>query len=111
MTMRSFGRVVPIHIDMLQLAGYVVDYDKRDIRPAKSDKEFLRTVRQGRADLRRQCGSDFGYDLAAWRDFLLAAPDDEFGYRHPYAFRRVDRAIQRAMSDPRRADLIEQLGE
>jgi hypothetical protein len=111
MTMRSFGRVMPIHIDMLQLASYAVLWGERDIRPAASDEDCLRQIRAGRIALRQATGQDFGYDLAAWREFLLSAPDDEFGYRHPYAFSGVDRAVQRAIRSPRRRRLVAQLEE
>jgi hypothetical protein len=109
MTLRPFGRVMPIHRDMLQLANYVVDYDQRTIRLAKTDDDFLETMREGRASLCKHTGRDFGFDLDAWREFLAAAPDDEFGYRHPYAFRGVDGAVRRTTKDPRRAQLVEQL--
>jgi hypothetical protein len=109
MTLRPFGRVTPIHKEMLRLAGYVVDYDQRTIRLAKTDDDFFDTMREGRRSLRKSTGRDFGFDLAAWREFLAAAPDDEFGYRHPYAFRGVDGAVRRATKDPRRAQLVEQL--
>jgi hypothetical protein len=111
MTMRSFGKVMPIHIDMLQLAGYVPAWRERDIRPATTDEEYLRTMRAGRTALRRATGQDFGYDLAAWREFLSSAPDDKFGYRHPYAFRSVDRAVQQAIRSQQRKQLVGPLEE
>jgi hypothetical protein len=107
MTMRSFGRVTPIHISMLELAGYVVD--GRDMRPAAGDNEYLRTMRNGWAKLRRTTGKDFGYDLAAWREFLVTASKDEFGYRHPYAYRRVDGIVRSQIDDSRRAELVAKL--
>lgn len=107
MTMRSFGKVMPIHIDVLQLAGYTLA--ERDICPAATDEEFLRAMQAGRAALRRDTGQDFGYDLAVWRKFLASAPDDEFGYRHPYAFRGVDRAVSKAIRSARRSELVARL--
>jgi hypothetical protein len=109
--MRSFGRVVPIHIDMLQLSGYTPAWRERDIRPSDTDEEFLRAMRAGRAALRRATGQDFGYDVAARREFLVSALDDEFGYRHPYAFSGIDRAVQRAIRSRRRRELVAQLEE
>ena len=78
----------------------------RDILPATSDEDCLREMRAGRAALRQATGQDFWYDLAAWRDFLLSAPDDEFGYRHPHAFSQVDQAVQRAIRYQRRRRLV-----
>jgi hypothetical protein len=109
--MRPFGQVMPIHIDMLQLAGYVPAWSDRRIRLAATDEEYLRTMRAGRAALRKATGQDFGYDLAAWREFLTNAPDDEFGYLHPYAFDSVDRAVQWAIQSQQRRQLVEQLEE
>ena len=57
MTMRSFGRVMPIHIDMLQVAGYVPAWRQRNIRPAATDDECPRAMRAGRAALRRAKGN------------------------------------------------------
>jgi hypothetical protein len=109
MTMRSFGRVMPIHIDVLQLAGYTLA--ARDICPATTDEDFLRAMQTGRVALQRATGQDFGYDLAAWREFLATAPDDEFGYRHTYAFGGVDRAVGQAIRSARRGQLVAQLDQ
>jgi hypothetical protein len=49
--------------------------------------------------------------LAAWREFLLSAPDDGFGYRHPYAFSGVDRAVRRVIRSQRHRRLVTQLEE
>ena len=38
--------------------------------------------RRGRKGLRECTGQDFGYDLAAWHEYLLTHDD---GYAHPYA--------------------------
>jgi hypothetical protein len=111
MTMRSFGKVMPIHIDMLRLAGYADVPQQRDLRQADSDEGFLQAMQAGRAALRDRTGRDFRYDLATWRRFLLAAPDDAFGYRHAYAFRGVDRAVREAIRSPRRRELVAQLQE
>jgi hypothetical protein len=107
MTMRGFGNVMPIHIAVLQLAGYVVDYRAKRIRPAVGDRERKRTMREGLADLRESTGRDFGYDLAAWREHLLS--DEESGYLHPYAFDNVDAAVREAIGDRRRQETAEEL--
>ncbi len=107
MTMRGFGRVVPIQIAMLQLAGYVPDYRDKRIRPAAGEAERKRTMREGLEELRESTGQDFGYDLAAWRDYLMS--DEENGYTHPYAFKSVDPAILEAVADRRRQQMAEQL--
>jgi hypothetical protein len=56
-------------------------------------------MRIGHAWLIRQTGEDFGYDLAAWREYLLARPS-RLGYHHPGAFAAVDLEMQKAIADP-----------
>ncbi len=97
MTLRSFGRAVPIHMHMLSLVGY--ECAEADMRPATTGNSRKNAMREGRHSLVRTTGIDFGYDVAAWRDFLKDR-GKEFGYKHPYAFASVDRAVQCAMNDP-----------
>jgi hypothetical protein len=52
-------------------------------------------MRQGRQGLRTLTGQDFGYDLGRWHAHLLRS--DEWGYWHPYAWRTVQPAIERAL--------------
>ena len=51
----------------------------------------------------RATGKDFGFNLGAWRDHLIG--NKELGYKHPYAFASVDRAVRSAMSDEEYARL------
>jgi len=111
MTMRGFGNVLPIHIAMLQLAGFVVDDRSQRLRRAAGAAERLQTMREGHEDLCGSTGLDLGYDLAAWRDYLLGNPEHQ--YTHEYAFHTVDEAILAALTDHDRqqaADLLEQEG-
>ena len=56
-------------------------------------------MRRGHAALVGTTGQDFGYDLVKWREFLVDH-DNEFGYRHRYAFSSVDQAVEQAIADP-----------
>ena len=96
MSIANFGRAMPIHMDMLSLIGWYLAMDHSEI--IADEAERLRTMRQGLADLTRETGQDFGFDLAKWRDYLLK--DKEQGYRHPYAFSVVDREVRSALGDP-----------
>jgi hypothetical protein len=107
MTMRPFGRVTPAQMYMLQLAGYTIDYSKRHIKLSQSDEECKKCMRQGYISLCQLIGKNFGYDLAAWHEALKA--EKESGYTHPYAFRSVSAAIQKAMGSARRRGLVEQV--
>jgi len=96
-------------MDMLQLAGYGIDYRTRLITLGASDDERKQNMREGRASLRESTGQDFGYDPAAWHKHL--AKDKEGGYTHPYAFRGVSRAIREAIRDSERRRLAQELGQ
>jgi hypothetical protein len=95
-TLLSFGRAMPIHIDMLSLVGY--DDDNRDMVPAKGLNARKRAMISGLHSLRKTTGADFGYDAAAWRQFLIDN-GNKYGYTHPYAYDSVDKAVQIALSD------------
>src|SRR5262245_51700628 len=107
MTLRPFGNVMPIHLDVLALAGYVQILYERRIGLAPTDEARKAAMRNGRRALCRKTGRDFGYDLAAWRDHLLA--DEDSGYTHPYAFSGVNWAVRNAIKAARWRRLAEEL--
>ncbi|MEM9702015.1 MAG: hypothetical protein AAF907_06190, partial [Planctomycetota bacterium] len=73
-----------------------------------NEKARKRTMREGLWALRQSTGADFGYDAAAWRDYLIEH-GDENGYTHPYSFRSVDLAAVAALADPVVIETLEQL--
>ena len=102
MSIPGFGNIVPIHGKILSLIGWRLSRGGSEL--IAPEPERIEQMRTGHADLVRTTGQDFGYDLAKWRRFLLAH-DREFGYRHPYAFASVDRAVKAAIDDPEFARL------
>jgi hypothetical protein len=82
---------------MLALVGY--ESVPGDMRPAQGLNARRRAMRDGLHSLKRATGADFGYDAAAWREYLIQQ-GQEFGYTHPYAYRAVDNAVQRSLADP-----------
>jgi hypothetical protein len=86
---------------ILMLAGHV-------LRPGSevTEEERLKAMAMGRQQLRQFTGQDFGYDLNRWHEHLLTAKEE--GYRHPYAWRTVRPAIEKALDDDRRR-LVEKL--
>lgn len=106
MTLQSFGKATPIQMDMLNLVGY--EDVGRDLQPAKSLNARKRAIREGEHSLKKATGEDFGYDAAAWREFLITM-GNEFGYTHPYAFETVDRAVVAAMSQKEYQGAVEAL--
>ncbi len=96
-TLISFGRAMPIHLELLSLVGY--EDEGRDMVPAKELNARKRAMMPGLHSLRKTTGADFGYDAAAWRKFLIEN-GEEYGYMHPYAHVSVDKAVQAALSDP-----------
>lgn len=108
MTLESFGNVVPIHIDMLQLVGY--EWAERDMRPTTNLNARKRVMMAGLHDLKQATDVDFGYDASAWREFLIQW-GDEFGYTHPYAYESVDAAVRRALLDQNVAAALKEWAE
>ena len=94
-----FGRIVPVQCHILRLIGYPLtrgQYVGLDI----PDEERLINMRLGQSSLHLLTGQNFEYDVMAWHDYLVMHP--EFGYTHPYGFRKVKRAVQAAVNEPDR---------
>ena len=102
MSIPGFGNIMPIHGEILSLIGWRLSRGGSEV--IASEPQRLEQMRTGHAQLVRTTRQDYGYDLAKWREFLLAH-DEEFGYRHPYGFGSVDRAVRAAMADPEYARL------
>ncbi|HEV2293073.1 MAG TPA: hypothetical protein VGR35_04405 [Tepidisphaeraceae bacterium] len=92
---------MPIHGSILRLIGWRLTRGGSELLADPSER--IAAMRQGRFDLVRATGEDFGFNLSAWRDHLLG--NKELGYKHPYAFATVDRAVRNAMSDEEAARL------
>lgn len=99
MTIRSFGRA--------GLAGYAWDQQACDLLPATGEVR-LAAMREALQILRKTTGADLGYDLRAWREFLIAH-GAEFGYTHSYAY-QPDRAVLAALEDAGVAEALLRLG-
>jgi hypothetical protein len=110
MTIPGFGRLTPIQMDMLELAGFNLDCRRYGFHPfnpgaeAIPDADRIEIMKRGRASLVEQTGQDFGFDLEAWQRFLVAHPD--LGYTHPYGARVTKRSVRAAMADPERQRLL-----
>ena len=96
MTVPAFGRCTPVQIALLELAGY--DLRRRGPTLVPDERGRITQMMNSRRELVRTTGQDFGYDLKAWREFLLAG-GKEHGYTHPYAFRSVEKAVQKVLND------------
>jgi len=107
LTIAKFGRVTPIQGEMLRLIGYRLGRRQSLIEPTVEDR--LAIMRLGRTHLRQLTGVDFGYNIEAWRDHLLAQP--ELGYTHPYAFEGVDHEVVQSVADEERCRLAHMLSE
>lgn len=109
MTLMSYGRATPIQIDMLCLAGGVSQ--QRDITTSACDEDRIESMRIARSQLVRRTTFDFGYDLQEWHRFLVDDVNDAFGYRHPYAWSTVKKAIERFIEDADRVRLVDIIRE
>ena len=67
MTLRSFGRAVPIHMDMLRLLGYM--FANRNMTRATTDDGKIEAMRDGRQRLVHATGQD-----RTWQGGLTAGP-------------------------------------
>jgi hypothetical protein len=103
MTIPNWGRITPAQGFMLRLAGHVLQRYVVPPGTVEPDEERLRSMKAGKKSLCSLTGEDFGYDLARWHEWLLA--NDDVGYKHPYAWRTVRPAIERAIADPDRIRL------
>ncbi|MEQ1505231.1 MAG: hypothetical protein ABMB14_23575 [Myxococcota bacterium] len=111
MTLPNWGRLTPTQALMLSLAGHVLHGHPVEPGTVETDEDRLASMREGRDGLIAQTGRDLGFDLSRWHELLLASVDDAWGYRHPYGWRRVRSAIERALADPDRARLARMLEE
>jgi hypothetical protein len=97
MTLMSFGRAMRVHMYLLSLVGY--ETTGCDMQPATELNTRKSAMITGLHSLRRSTQTDFGFDAAAWREFLIES-GNTFGYTHPYAYNSVDKAVQAALANP-----------
>ena len=102
MTVPRFGRITPVQGNMLYLIGYRLSRGEATLDI--SDAERLENMKRGLEYLKKETGEDFGYDLAAWHEFLLT--DEEYGYTHPYGFSGVKEAVEVANNDAEYARVV-----
>ena len=106
MTLPDYGRVTPVQMDMLMLAGEPLLHGVE----APSDLDRVRVMKEARESLKKFTGVDFGYDLSAWNEFLLTSPEFSKEYTFSYAWKAVKRRIEELIRDPHRARLVEMCG-
>jgi hypothetical protein len=110
MTIPGFGKLTPVQIDMLELAGINLDLRRYGFDPFNPgaqvipDDDRIQIMRRGRASLVEETGRDFGFDLKAWHRYLLAYPDH--GYTHPYGWRVTKKYVRAAFADSGRQRLL-----
>lgn len=110
MTIPGFGRLTPIQMDMLELAGINLDRRRYGFDPFNPgtetipDEDRIEIMKRGRASLVKQTGQDFGFDLEVWQRFLVAHAD--LGYTHPYGSLVTKKYVRAAIADPERQRLL-----
>jgi hypothetical protein len=98
MTVPYWGRILPTQIHILRLAGHVLLRAHAGRGPyIGTDEERLESMAQGRSDLVRSTGQDFGYDLRAWHDYLTQHA--ELRYDYGYGGDSVPSAVETALTD------------
>lgn len=101
MTIPGWGKLTPVQAAMVNLAGHAFD------ETADSQEGKRRAIAYGRWELREITGEDFGFDIGKWHEYLMQAV--RTGYSHSYGWNQIFPAIQRAINDSIRQQLVEQL--
>ena len=110
MSIRSYGRVTPLQMDMLGLGGEILLSGGIASKSA-SDEQRLDVMKQARQTLVQRSGRDFGFDLAAWHQFLLDDAKLAEQYTFDYAWKAVKQRIDELLNDPDRLRLVRLLNE
>jgi len=110
MTIRGYGRVTPLQMNMLRLGGEVLLSGGIAAGQA-NDQERLSVMTKARQTLMQRTGRDFGYDLAAWHHFLLEDAQLSEQYTFDYAWKAVKPRIDELINDPDRLRLERLLNE
>ena len=110
MTIRGYGRVTPLQMDMLGLGGEILSSGGSETEPAR-DHERLSVMKEARQALTQQTGRDFGFNLSAWHHFLLNDAKLSKEYTFDYAWKAVKRRIDELLDDPDRLRLERLLNE
>jgi hypothetical protein len=111
MTIPGLGKLTPAQMFMLSLAGIklalrgppFVD-PTRPGSKAIPDRDHIEIMNGGRAQLVALTGQDFGFDLKAWRAYLVDHQDS--GYTHPYGIAVTRKLVAAAIADPERRRLV-----
>jgi hypothetical protein len=106
MTVPGYGRVTPLQSDMLGLGGEICRWYSKD---PPSDEIRMKAMISSRKILRKITGEDFGYDLLAWHDYLLANQKHSEQYTFTYAWSSVKPKIEELIHDARRQYLVKLL--
>jgi len=110
MSIRGYGRATPLQMDMLCLGGEILSAGGSETGPA-NDQERLSVMKEARQALTQQTGRDFGFNLAAWHQFLLNDAKLSEEYTFDYAWKAVKRRIDELVDDPDRLRLERLLNE
>ena len=102
MSLHKFGRVTPLQMAMLRLAGEDV---LRGGSGPLTDIQRVDAMKKGREALMRRTGLDFSYDIAAWNDFLLSDASLSEEYKFNFAWRAVQQKLEERIHDPNHARL------
>ncbi len=107
MTMKSFGRIVPLQGDMLCLAGYgnIAGDGFRDIAYGDTEAAIVKNIREGSKILCKFTGKNFSFSLSDWHEYLLSDEKLKKSYTHPYGWNGVKKAILAEIANPDRARL------
>jgi hypothetical protein len=87
---------------MLGLGGELIDA----LHPQPTDDERIREMKECRDLLQKLTKRDFGFDLAAWHEYLLRSEEHADQYTHPYAWNAVRPKIAQLIESKDRIRLV-----
>ena len=101
MSVPGYGRITPLQGFVLGLGGEVIDLPFQ----TPTDEQRLAEMKASRKELRAHTSKDFGFDLAAWHNYLMQHPDFAKEYTFDYAWSGVSRKVKELIDDPNRIRL------
>src|SRR5438132_1510485 len=98
----QFGRTTPMQGNVLHIGGIVCGVPDDLVR----DEDRIAAMKTARERLRSKTGRNFGYDIAAWHEFLQESRAFREEYTFHYAWQAVREKVEQLIGDTDRLRLV-----
>lgn len=107
MTMKSFGKVAPLQMWVLMLAGYGITrmQGASDMVLPKDDDLIIKNIIEGKNNLIKYTDQDFGVSLKLWHEYLLSDEKYRSKYTYSHSWKGMSKAILAEINNPDRSRL------